>query len=256
MNFRLSLFLFLIFVSASFAVAQDVNAPPNVCQQPFSDRFDSFSFTNAADAAERLKKFEEAVRESSEARGIIYVYGGKKSRVNEIAEIRDEIKKALKMGDSVFNAKFFIVAYGYRNTATVELFIKPLSCSQQPSYASDIEIEEVEFAEAPAESTLKKSTEEITGSLVKKTESVCPPAATAVQACNGAVKVYVIIDRKGDVIFTKPVSGHPLLQQAGGATAKNWKFRPAKIDEKTYNVAGHVLVEFRQSLREKNTVDY
>jgi len=244
MNFRLSLlFLFLILISAAFVRAQDVNN----CQQPYSNRFDEFGYTSVADLKERLKKFEEAVNESAEARGLIYVYGGKKSRVNEIPELVAEVKKALKMGDSNFTPKYLLFGIGYRNLPAIELFIKPLTCSEQPTYDdSGFKLEEIEFAEAPAESTLKKSTEEINNSLVKKTEAVCPPAARAVRACNFTVEVYVIIDQKGNVIFARAVSGHPLLQQAGAYTVKSWKFQPAKIKEKTYNIIGYISVEFQQ----------
>lgn len=248
MNFRLSLFLFLIFVSASFAVAQ------NVCHQPFSDKFDEFDFTNIADAKGRLEKFEAAVNDSAEARGFIYVYGGKKSRVNEITEIKNEIKKVLKMGDVDYTTKLMISGAGYRNLPAVELIIKPLDCSEYPGTDADYRIEEVEFAEASGDSIVKKSPDEITGSLVKKTEAVCPPAARAVRACANTVEVYVIIDRKGDVIFAGSVSGHPLLRRAGEAAVKNWKFRPAKIKDKTYNAVGYVAVEFRYPQEE--TVDY
>ncbi|HEX9959754.1 MAG TPA: TonB family protein, partial [Pyrinomonadaceae bacterium] len=82
---------------------------------------------------------------------------------------------------------------------------------------------------------------------VKKTEAACPPAARAVRACDNKVEVYVIIDRKGAVIFARAVSGHPLLQQAGASAVKNWKFKPAKKEDKTYNATGYITVEFQQS---------
>jgi hypothetical protein len=249
MKFRLSFLLFLIFISAAFAGAQDVNN----CAQPFSNRFDEFHFTNIADAKERFKKFEEALGDSNEARGFIHIYGGKKSRFNEVAEIMAEIRKVLKMGDANYGAKFAISDQGYRNLPGVELFIKPLPCSEYPSGAAGLEVEEVEFAEVPAESLRKKSTDEINNSLVRKTEAVCPPAPRAVRVCENTVEVYVIIDRKGDVIFAKSVSGHPLLVAAGANTVKNWKFQPAKIKDKTYNVAGYVTVEFHQP---ESTIDY
>ncbi|MDQ3801330.1 MAG: energy transducer TonB [Acidobacteriota bacterium] len=238
--------LFNLVVAASSVQSARAQWQAGDCQQPFSDKFDEFTFTNAADAAARLKKFEEAVNESEKARGIIHVYGGKKSRINEIPEIVAEIRKALKLGEGHFNSKFIIGAYGYLGVQTVELFIKPLPCSQTPPYDPGIRIEEVEFVEAPADTILKKSPEEISDSLVKKTESGCPPAARAVRACNSSVKVYVIINRNGEVIFSKAVSGHPLLQQAAVTTAKNWKFHPAKIKDKTYNVTGYITVEFQQ----------
>jgi hypothetical protein len=247
MKLRSSLFLFLIFISAVVAAAQGIPVLPYVCQQPFSNKFDEFSFTNIADARERLQKFHEAVNEAAEAKGYIFVYGGKKSRFNEIAEMTTELRKVLQMGDSYYNSKLVITDYGYRSVPTVELFIRPLNCSENPAGASDFQIQEIEFAEAPAESTLKKSTGEINNSLVKKTESVCPPAARAVRACDNTVEVYVIIDQKGNVIFAKAVSGHPLLRLAGVTTVKNWKFQPAKIKDKAYNAAGYITVEFHQT---------
>jgi hypothetical protein len=250
MKSSLSIFLFLIFISAaaaSSASERNVYAPQaNNCQQPFSDRFDEFTFTGIADAEPRLRKLEAALNESKEAQGIVHVYGGKKSRVNEITEIMAELRKVLRLGASNYNSKLYISDAGYRSLPTVELFIKPLNCSQYPATVSDLEIEEIEFVEAPAASTLRKSPEEIGGSLVQKTEPVCPPAARAVRACDGKVEVYVVINQKGEVIFARAVSGHPLLRQAGAASVKNWKFQPAKIKDKAFNVNGYITVEFQQ----------
>ena len=52
-----------------------------------------------------------------------------------------------------------------------------------------------------------------------------PPIAKAARA-SGNVTVEVTVDEDGNVVAAKAVSGHPLLQAASVAAARNAKFAP------------------------------
>lgn len=251
-----TLFFALIFFSLTgITSAQKNQSGRATCFQPFSYKFDEFKFAGYDDANQHLKAFEKKLSdESGEARGFIYIYGGRKSRVKEIDEIMENFKKVLNISADYFKSKFWIYNGGYRISPTVELFVKPLECSEYPTGISDIGVEQIEFAEAQPDKTVKKSIDEIAAGLVKKIEPVCPPAAKAVRACNDSVDVYVIIDEKGDVIFSRAVAGHPLLKAASEATVKNWKFNPTLKDGKKYNAVGVVRVEFKEN--QSPIVDY
>ena len=248
------LFLFVIlFLQINYVSAQ-IPSQETVCFQPFSYKFDEFNKTDTDNTKKRLKEFERKIsEESNEAKGEIYVYGGRKTGINEITDIISKIKNILNIPEaSSGNSKFRVQNGGYRSLPGLELYIKPLNCSKFPGATPDFDVEQVEFAEAPVENTVKKTSFEIADSLIEKTEIVCPPTPTAVGACKNIVEVYVVINQKGEVIFAKAVSGHPLLRVAGEKGVKNWKFAPTKINDKNYNVTGRISVEFKQVYKLSN----
>src|SRR5437588_4737326 len=57
-----------------------------------------------------------------------------------------------------------------------------------------------------------------------------PPIAASANT-TGDVIVEVNIDSSGSVASAHAVTGHPLLKKVCEATAKRWKFVPAKADE-------------------------
>jgi TonB family protein len=70
-----------------------------------------------------------------------------------------------------------------------------------------------------------------------------PAAAKAVRA-SGSVNVEVTIDENGEVISAKAVSGHPLLQQAAVAAARQAKFRPTLLGGQPVKVTGVIVYNF------------
>ncbi|HYP50264.1 MAG TPA: TonB family protein [Pyrinomonadaceae bacterium] len=73
-----------------------------------------------------------------------------------------------------------------------------------------------------------------------------PPAAKAVRA-GGSVNVEVTYDENGDVISAKAVSGHPLLQQAAVAAARQAKFTRTLVSGQPVKVTGIVVYNFEPS---------
>ncbi|MFZ0064003.1 MAG: TonB family protein [Pyrinomonadaceae bacterium] len=70
-----------------------------------------------------------------------------------------------------------------------------------------------------------------------------PPIARQVKA-SGTVVVQVLIDENGNVIQARAISGHPLLQAAATAAARNAKFAPRKVGGKAVKVRGLINYNF------------
>jgi TonB family protein len=70
-----------------------------------------------------------------------------------------------------------------------------------------------------------------------------PPAARAVRA-SGAVAVQILIDKSGNVIQAKALSGHPLLRPSAEAAARGAKFAPTLLSGQPVTVSGVLTYHF------------
>ena len=70
-----------------------------------------------------------------------------------------------------------------------------------------------------------------------------PPMARAAHA-SGKVTVEVTLDEDGNVVAARAVSGHPLLQAASVAAARNAKFSPTKLSGQPVKVQGVLIYTF------------
>jgi len=70
-----------------------------------------------------------------------------------------------------------------------------------------------------------------------------PPIARAAHAF-GTVKVQVLIDEEGNVIGARAIEGHPLLQAAAVAAARQAKFSPTLLEGEPVRVTGVITYEF------------
>lgn len=71
-----------------------------------------------------------------------------------------------------------------------------------------------------------------------------PPAASAARV-QGEVKVQAVVDRDGDVIDARVVSGPPLLRDAALEAVQRWRYRPYVQDGKPLAVATTAIVDFQ-----------
>jgi TonB family protein len=104
------------------------------------------------------------------------------------------------------------------------------------------------FDTATGTSTFYRSAGDVSGGLLNgKAISLplpaYPPTARAANAA-GNVLVHVTIDEAGNVIAAKAMSGHPLLQSAAVAAAKNAKFNPTKVAGQAAKVQGVLVYTF------------
>ncbi|HEX8368487.1 MAG TPA: energy transducer TonB [Pyrinomonadaceae bacterium] len=83
----------------------------------------------------------------------------------------------------------------------------------------------------------------VNGKAISLPKPEYPAAAKAVRA-SGSVNVEVTIDGNGDVISAKAVSGHPLLQQAAVAAARQAKFKPTMLAGQPVKVTGLIAYNF------------
>lgn len=93
----------------------------------------------------------------------------------------------------------------------------------------------------PVPKTISKGV--INGSATSLPKPPYPAAARAVRA-SGAVNVQVKIDEKGNVVSASAVSGHPLLQQAAVAAARQAKFAPTLLSGQAVSVTGVIVYNF------------
>ena len=70
------------------------------------------------------------------------------------------------------------------------------------------------------------------------------PAIAKAAHASGSVTVNVIIDEDGNVVSARSVSGHPLLQAAAVAAARQAKFAPTKLSGQPVRVSGVLVYTF------------
>jgi TonB family protein len=83
----------------------------------------------------------------------------------------------------------------------------------------------------------------LNGKAVSKPEPEYPEIARAARA-QGVVTVQILIDEEGNVVSAVAVSGHPLLQQAAVAAARQAKFSPTRLSGNPVKVSGVVTYNF------------
>jgi TonB family protein len=83
----------------------------------------------------------------------------------------------------------------------------------------------------------------LNGKAVSKPAPVYPPIAKAARA-QGTVAVQILVNEDGDVISATAVSGHPLLQQAAVAAARQAKLSPTRLNGTPVKVSGTLTYNF------------
>jgi TonB family protein len=70
------------------------------------------------------------------------------------------------------------------------------------------------------------------------------PAIARAAHASGAVTVQVTVDEEGNVIYAKAVAGHPLLQAAAVAAARQAKLAPTRLSGQPVKVTGTLIYNF------------
>jgi protein TonB len=70
------------------------------------------------------------------------------------------------------------------------------------------------------------------------------PAIARTAHASGTVTVQVTVDEEGNVISAHAVTGHPLLQAAAVAAARQAKFAPTKLSGQPVKVMGVIVYNF------------
>ena len=80
--------------------------------------------------------------------------------------------------------------------------------------------------------------------VVSKPDAIYPTIAKAAHA-SGTVRIEIVVDESGNVIRARAVSGHPLLQAAAVAAARQATFVPHSSQSQAFKVRGFLTYEFR-----------
>jgi protein TonB len=83
----------------------------------------------------------------------------------------------------------------------------------------------------------------LNGKAVSKPPPAYPPIAKAARA-QGTVTVQILVDESGRVVSASAVSGHPLLQQAAVAAARQARFSPTLLSGQPVKVSGVITYNF------------
>jgi protein TonB len=83
----------------------------------------------------------------------------------------------------------------------------------------------------------------LNGKAVRLVQPPYPAIARSAHA-SGQVRVQITIDENGNVVSATPVSGHPLLQGAAVAAARQSKFTPTKLSGMPVKVTGVIIYNF------------
>jgi periplasmic protein TonB len=81
------------------------------------------------------------------------------------------------------------------------------------------------------------------GKAISKPSPAYPPIAKAARAA-GTVTVQILVDEQGRVVSANAVSGHPLLQQAAVAAARQARFSPTLLSGQPVKVSGVITYNF------------
>ena len=84
----------------------------------------------------------------------------------------------------------------------------------------------------------------LNGKAISLPQPAYPPIAKQAGA-SGTVVIQVLVDEKGNVVTARAVSGHPLLQSAAIAAARQAKFSPTRLSGKPVKVSGVLRYEFK-----------
>jgi protein TonB len=83
----------------------------------------------------------------------------------------------------------------------------------------------------------------LNGKAVRLVQPPYPAIARSAHA-SGQVRVQITIDENGNVVSAAAVSGHPLLQGAATAAARQSKFTPTKLSGMPVKVTGVIIYNF------------
>ena len=86
-------------------------------------------------------------------------------------------------------------------------------------------------------------TEDLKARAISFPNPAYPQIARAAQV-SGTVNVAVVVDEEGAVISAKAISGHPLLQAAAVTAARNARYTPVVVNNRTVKVAGIISYYF------------
>jgi TonB family protein len=204
----------------------------------------SVAFARRAEILHKQGKLDESIKDYSQAirlaPNFAYHFGNRGDVYSEKKEYEKAIadySEAIKLDPK--NAYFrHDRAEAYRALGQVDLAVKDEAAVEtapgSPSPESD---EAMKSERAPI------SGGDLTRQAISLPKPAYPPIARAARA-SGLVVVRVTVDESGRVVTATAVEGHPLLQAASVAAARQAKFEPRKLDGQPVKVSGMITFRF------------
>ena len=119
------------------------------CVESLAHKVDEFDFIDINRLRPRLKDIEDLLEtKGNEAKAVVHIYGGRQSRSDDIPKLIEIVRKSSKLSE----LQLWIRDMGYRNRASLEIFLLPLPCTSYPSGVADLNIDEVELTDLPVAS--------------------------------------------------------------------------------------------------------
>jgi len=163
-------------------------------------------------------------------------------------ELTDQFLSSFMLPEKIAPSQPVVVA-GNASAAEFGATRKPANADDAQKTEGANDAVDVKAADAGA-STSRKPGERapISGGMLNgKAISLPPPEYPALAErakAEGAVIVQVVIDETGNVISAHAVSGHPLLQAAAVAAARQAKFAPTSLMGEPVKVTGMLTYNF------------
>ncbi|MDX6385994.1 MAG: periplasmic protein TonB, partial [Blastocatellia bacterium] len=141
-------------------------------------------------------------------------------------------------GDKVFYHVIIITADGDKS-ATTYVWVS----------ATDGQILKTEKEERKEETSMaREPSQPISGGVLNGKANSLPapvyPVIARAAHASGSVTVEVLIDEEGNVVAAHAVDGHPLLQAAAVAAARQASFKPTKLSGEPVKVSGALIYNF------------
>jgi protein TonB len=96
----------------------------------------------------------------------------------------------------------------------------------------------------PTLATLKVSQGVSQGLLIKRVQPKYPQAALAVHT-QGAVQIEATINKEGNVINPKVLSGDPVLARAALEAVRQWRYKPYYLDGDPVEIETQITINFK-----------
>lgn len=241
MSERLIFLLALLVAFASWGFAQD-----EPCLEPNSLVYSEVTVGDNGSFSAEVAAFKRRVDETKPEQAIVVVFGGKRSKVDEVPNLIQKVEQQLKIVKTDYQRRFWVREGGFRVKASLVFIVRPLKCSDYSVPLPDFDYSQVEFEGFGEDSTVTTNSADFWSLATEKPKAQCPPAARAVRACTDgtSAEVYVLVDRQGKVVFAKTIGGHPLIRAAAEANLKTWTIKPLTIGGVSMNRSGIVRIEF------------
>jgi protein TonB len=80
--------------------------------------------------------------------------------------------------------------------------------------------------------------------LIKRVQPKYPPSALAAHA-QGAVQIEATINKEGNVVNLKVLSGDPVLAKAALEAVRQWRYKPYYLDGDPVEIQTQITVNFK-----------